>query len=161
MFVADCPVNRPYRYSPVVLAEAANSLLNLLVSEQAVEKPDEGRRPLLLKEVESAIKYNDDGFDIGRSLHDAVWDINAATVELLDNAFHIKADALYKETSAWVEAHGIVPKHAVGDLVADKKGEIRTVEAIDMSRATYGITPPKASGKGPDVTYIVNYEELE
>lgn len=98
-------LKRPTLHDPEVIAAVARKLAPVV--KEWVEDP-----AVTLAEIEAdlqqAIKFYDDGYDIAREL-DGQYDPDARLVEILDEAFGAKTDALRALTRDWVQANQLKP----------------------------------------------------
>lgn len=80
--------------------------------------------------------YDWDGYRLAQDLDRAGWCPDAALVEILSDAEHLRYEAHKKAVAAWSQANGLTPKYAVGQRVrfrtfhhGPQEGEIVGVDA--------------------------------
>lgn len=95
---------RPDRNCEYVLKQTALEIAQKLVKDwsQDIGTPEE-----CAKDIEQAIHYNSDGFDIAQTLDRKGWQCDAALVEIVNDAWHIKHKHHRKLLQDWVKANNL------------------------------------------------------
>ena len=112
-------LKRPNYFDEEVTNNAIEKLLpELLAFIGVTENHGEDYVEQVRTDVFNAIEFEDDGYDICRHLDNATWDIDADTVEFMDNNVSSCRYDAHKEIEAqWVKDNNIRPKHSIGDVI--------------------------------------------
>ena len=131
---------RPSIHDEEVVGLAARNLVAKAVREN---EGLEGREHDLIVGVSHAIQYNDDGYDICRSLESDGWEPDAKLVEIMDQAIFEKMDALRMAEAVWAAKEKIVMRFGVREAVsfADRTGAWQrgVILSVDERRAKYTV----------------------
>jgi hypothetical protein len=131
---------RPTIHNEEVVGLAARNLVAKAVREDANL---EGREDDFLVGVSHAIQYNDDGYDICRSLESDGWEPDAKLVEIMDQAIFEKMEALSTAEQVWAAKEKIVMRFGVREAVtfADRTGAWQrgVILSVDERRAKYTV----------------------
>ena len=156
------PPKRPDRNDPAVLADAAA----LLAPEVSRWLNDSSvGMDVIEKDLVDAMRWRDDGYDVGRAMDSNGYSVDAALVEILDDAGICKMKACSKAEEAWVDATGAQPipidtkvrcrsgrpSKDVGIVTANHKDGKSTVMFESMGHVRTGI-----GSHG----YIIDWEDL-
>lgn len=132
---------RPTKNDPEVLKAAAQALLpevmDWLKCNDSEYTEDE-----ILNDLQKALQWNDDGYQIARNLDS--WCPDAALVEILDGAYFAKGTARSKACEAWVKENGLTGQAIGSRVVSDRHPEagVGTV-LLNHSNGTSTVNFPK------------------
>jgi len=131
----------------------------------------ESTREQVVADLEKAIAYGHDGYDIAKYLDQfCSWGVDSQLVEILDNAFSVRSQLHDNAVQEWVLACSIKPALPVGAKVKVKNRAAKSnvvdgeVVSINEKRGTYTVFI-EALGhvrKGMGTTGIIlTFEEVE
>lgn len=146
---------RPKRSDETIVREAAKKLAPK-VKEWL---DDDSQLADIEADLVEATKYNDDGYDVARSL-DGHYSPDAALVEILDDAGWAKRDACSKAEAEWVKANNIQAIPLETKVRWSRKANAG-VGVVTKNHPDGKSTVTFASlGQAPGSGYIVEWEEL-
>lgn len=156
---------RPKESDPDVIQAAARALAERLRSEFSAE---DFPSPDTETELAGVIGRQHDGYDIAKHLERSHgWNIDAATVEILDEADYAISSAQRQMEARWVELAKPTPSLAIGARVRHRiRWEDHDVEvtAIDAKQGKYTVLVEALGHVREGVGthgFIVNWEEVE
>lgn len=147
---------RPKRSDETIVREAAKKLAPKVkewLNDDSEEIAD------IEADLVKAIKYNDDGYEVARSL-DGQYSPDAALVEILDDAGWAKREAHSKAEAEWVKANNIQEIPLESKVRWARKADAG-VGVVTKNHPDGKSTVTFASlGQQPGYGYIVEWEAL-
>jgi hypothetical protein len=165
---------RPAYYSSEVLELTLDKLMPKIIKYLASEDPeivnDEEYVSQIRKSISQAIDYEDERFQICKSLDQDSWTIDSALEDIIDDVPRFRDDAYDIVIKKWIEINSIVAKKCIGDIVRfnntrdTSKLVTGEIIKIDEKRAKYLVFSAELGhvkkGCGTLGNYIT-FEELE
>jgi hypothetical protein len=155
------PTSRPTYKDPAVVRTVAEAL-----APQVAEWAGDGVDENLITELENALRYSIDGYEMAKSLERTSYFPDAALVEILDEAAVHSSNALDEAQRKWMSNSNLQPL-TVGSLVSFRHQGVETIGEVVSNNVLLGKSTVFVAALGHVRSgtgthgFVVNWEDLK